>query len=559
MRALALLLVTLAAGAQTPQVTRVPMRDGVRLSANIFLPAASGRFPTLLVRTPYGKGTTLLPGYKLFTDNQFVVVVQDVRGRYESQGVFRPPLQEDNDGNDTINWIAKQPWSDGAVGMLGGSYLGIAQWRAALSGNPHLRAIFPVVAGNDEYLDRFYSRGGALKIGHRMQWMAENVALPRHPRPPFATFIEHLPLRTMDRLVTGQTVGFYQESLNHPSYDGYWKARSTRARLGDANVPAFIVGGWYDNYVESDLATFVELRKRSAAHRILIGPWPHNMSAAFPGVSFGRESGAAIRRLQLSWFAHWLRGPYPVPDFPQAPVRIFIMGENRWRDEQEWPLARTIYTPMYLTAGRTLATEARSSGRDEFFYDPDNPVPTRGGAVCCNSKVFPWGPMDQREVEARSDVLVYSTPALRDDIEVTGEIVVVLYASTSAPDTDFTAKLVDVFPNGEARNLCDGILRLRYREGLDKARLAKPGEVYALRIPTGVTSNVFKAGHRIRIEISSSNFPRFDRNPNTGRPIADERELRIARQTIHHGGRYASHVLLPIIDKKRPAEDRRAR
>jgi putative CocE/NonD family hydrolase len=517
------------------------------------MPAASGKHQTLLVRTPYGKGTTLLPGYRLFTDNGFVVVVQDVRGRYASEGVFRPPLQEDNDGSDTINWIAKQPWSDGAVGMLGGSYLGIAQWRAALSRNPHLRAMFPIVAGSDEYRDRFYSPGGALKLGHRMQWIAENLALRGHQRPPFSDFIFHLPLRTMDRLVTGQSVGFYQETLNHPTYDTYWRNRSTREHLSDTNVPAFIVGGWYDNYVESDLDTFAGLSKRSGAHRILIGPWPHNMSERFPGVSFGRDADINIRPTQLKWFLHWMRGPQPVPDYPQAPVRIFVMGANRWRDEQEWPIARTRYTPVYLTAGRTLSPEPRTSGRDEFVYDPRNPVPTRGGAVCCNSKVFPAGPMDQRDIEARPDVLVYSTSALKEDVEVTGQVEAILYISTSARDTDFTAKLVDVFPSGYARNLCDGILRLRYRNGLGRAELAAPGDVYAVRIKAGVTSNVFKAGHRIRIEISSSNFPRFDRNPNTGTLSADEQELRSARQTVYYGGRRASHILLPVVPQKEPA------
>jgi putative CocE/NonD family hydrolase len=526
--------------AQTRSVFRIPMRDGVRLSTNVFMPIPSGKHQALLVRTPYGKGTALLPGYKLFTDNGFVVVVQDVRGRYASEGVFRPPVQEDNDGNDTINWIARQPWSDGAVGMLGGSYVGIAQWKAALTRNPHLRAIFPIVAGSDEYLDRFYSPGGALKLGHRMQWIAENVALPFHPRPPFDQFIFHRPLRTMDRLVTGQSVGFFQESLNHPTYDAYWRSRSTRERLQDTNVPAFIVGGWYDNYVESDIATFTELRR-------------YNMSEEFSGVSFGRDARVNLRPLQLSWFSHWMRGPQPVPDFSHAPVRIFVMGANRWRDEQEWPIARTKYTPLYLAAGRILSIEPRAAGKDEFVYDPENPAPTRGGAICCNSKVFPPGPMDQRDVEARPDVLVYSTGALKEDVEVTGEVNVILHVSTSARDTDFTAKLVDVFPNGHARNLCDGILRLRYRNGLRKAELAKPGEVYTVRIKAGVTSNVFKAGHRIRIEISSSNFPRFDRNPNTGRSIADEQEQYAARQTVFYGSRQASHVLLPIVPQKEPA------
>jgi putative CocE/NonD family hydrolase len=533
--------------AQQPVVVRVPMRDNVRLSTNVYLPPLPGKFPALLVRTPYGKGTALLSSYRVFLDRKFAVVVQDVRGRYASEGFFQPPVQEDHDGYDTLNWIARQSWSDGTAGMLGGSYLGIAQWRAALTANPHLRAIFPVVSGSDDYLDRFYSPGGAMKLGHRLQWIAENLALPKHTRPSFDKLVSHLPLRTSDQYATGQKVAFYQETLNHPAYDAYWKARSTRARLNEVRVPAFIVGGWYDNFVESDLSAFAELRKHSAAHRILVGPWPHNMSIPFPGISFGPDSGANIRRLQLRWFDHWMRGPQPVQDFDQPPVRIFVMGINKWRDEDEWPLARTRYTPFYLAAGKLLEPEPHKRGADEFTYDPRHPVPTRGGAVCCNPSVFPWGPMDQRGVEAREDVLVYSSAPLKKDMEVTGEVRAILHISTSAPDTDFTAKLVDVFPDGQARNICDGILRLRYRAGLQKPELAKPGEMYTITVPAGVTSNVFKSGHRIRLEVSSSNFPRFDRNPNTGRAIADEMELRVAHQTVYYGVRQSSHLLLPVI------------
>src|SRR5688572_7857203 len=273
--------------AQVATIVRMPMRDGVPLSANVFLPAFGGKHPALLVRTPYNKGTRLIANYKIFLDNGFAIVVQDVRGRYASDGVFMPFTQEDRDGEDTLNWIARQSWSDGSVGMLGGSYLGIVQWRAALTGNPHLRTISPVVAGSDEYLDRFYSPGGALKLGHRLQWIAENFTLPGYARPSFEQFVRHLPLRNADRYVTGQRIGFWQEALNHPSYDAYWRARSTREHLHEISIPALIVGGWYDNYVESDLATFAELSKRSTAHRILVGPWPHNMSIPFDGVSFG--------------------------------------------------------------------------------------------------------------------------------------------------------------------------------------------------------------------------------------------------------------------------------
>jgi uncharacterized protein len=561
---------------------RVPMRDGVRLDTNVFYPPGSLHYPTLLVRTPYGKGADLPPGYSAFLDRGYAVVMQDVRGRYGSEGAFNALGQEGPDGYDTLNWIASQAWSNGKVGMLGGSYLGIVQWRVALLNNPHLKAIFPVVSGYDDYLDRFYSTGGATKLGHRLLWFSQNLSVPGTAKSKFDDYITHLPLRTADRAATHQTLSLYQTILNHPTYDAFWKQNSIREKIDLVRVPVFSVGGWYDNFVQSDLEAFSALRKLSGKlddkHRILIGPWAHNMSIPFAGINFGDDSSAPIRAYQIDWFDRWLKGTAPESTrvaregwhqaravVDQAPVHLFVMGVNRWRDEQEWPLSRTRYTPLYMTSkghANTLGGDGalewnvhKRDHPDKFTYDPRKPVSTMGGAVCCDPKIFPWGPLDQRGVEKRTDVLVYSSAPLQQDLEVTGPIRVMLYASTSAPDTDFTAKLVDVFPNGEARNLTDGILRIRYRHGLDKVELAQAGEVYPLTIDMGVTSNVFLAGHSIRVEISSSNFPRFDRNPNTGRPFADETMLAVAQQTVHHSRLYPSHVLLPVIPPAQPATD----
>ena len=334
-----------------------------------------------------------------------------------------------------------------------------------------------------------------------------------------------------------------------------------REHLKDIAIPVFSVGGWYDNYVESDLDAFTILSKRNPEDRIMIGPWPHVFNAAFAGVSFGKDAQVSLRPEQIRWFDRWVKGDQRAAT-PAHPVRLFVMGIDQWRDEDEWPLARARGVKFYLASGghaNTLAGDGQLGAKpgataapDSFVYDPRNPVPTKGGAVCCDPKVFPWGPMDQRSVEKRRDVLVYSTPPLTSDTEVTGKIQVVLYASSSARDTDFTAKLVDVFPNGEARNLTDGILRARYRESLEKPQAMTPGEVYRLTIDAGVTSNVFRAGHRIRIEISSSNFPRFDRNPNTGAEATDEKQLRTARQTVYHDGERHSYALLPVVPRGRP-------
>jgi len=279
------------------------------------------------------------------------------------------------------------------------------------------------------------------------------------------------------------------------------------------------------------------------------------MSLRFTTMDYGPQAMAPVRRMQLAWFNEWVKGDTSRIETPS--VRIFVMGADKWRDEHEWPLARTRYTPWYL-GGRGKANTMYGDGvlfsepqhadaSDTYLYDPRKPVPTMGGAVCCNPKIFPWGPMDQRPVEGRKDVLVYTGEPLEHDLEVTGRVRTMLYVSTSAADTDFTAKLIDVYPDGRAINLCDGLLRLRYRHGLDHAVASKPGEVYAIVIETGATSNVFKAGHRVRLEVASSNFPRFDRNPNTGTPIADEKLLQPATETVYHGRQHPSYVLLPVI------------
>ena len=361
----ALLLATTPGSYEKLLHVRVAMRDGIHLDTNVFHPSGLARFPAILVRTPYGKGADLPAGYASFLDRGYAVVLQDVRGRYASEGVFDALDQEGPDGYDTLNWIATQSWSDGKIGMMGGSYLGIAQWRVAVLNNPHLKAIFPVVSGYDDYFDRFYSTGGATKLGHRLLWFSENLTPPGLAKPKFDDYINHVPLRTSDRAATTRTLSLYQAVLDHPTYDSFWKNISVREKLDRIQIPVFSVGGWYDNYVESDLDAFTALHKASRGtdvkHRILIGPWAHNMSTPFGGINFGDDSSAPIRSYQIEWFDRWLKGtpdeaaPYTREawhktraEVDEAPVHIFVMGVNRWRDEREWPLARTRYTPMYL-------------------------------------------------------------------------------------------------------------------------------------------------------------------------------------------------------------------
>jgi len=534
------------------------MRDGVHLSANVFLPSEHARVPAILVRTPYNKGADITPNYQAFVDHGYAVVVEDVRGRYESEGVFDPLRQEPADGDDTLNWIARQHWSDGKIGMMGGSYVGIVQWKVALLNNPHLKAIFPVVSGDDDYRDRFYSTGGAMKLGNRLEWMSENLKVPEY-HPDFSRYVLHLPLRTADVAATGRTSEMYREAIEHPAFDSFWRGISTMEQIQKIRVPVFAVGGWYDNFVESDLEAYAALHKSSGLNRILVGPWPHNMSSTFEGVDFGPGSSVPVRAVQMEWFDQWLMGK-DTPLLSQPPVKIFVMGANQWLDTHEWPPEQARTLNLYLDSrGRANSISgdgvlrdrpAEKGAPDRYVFDPRDPVPTRGGAVCCNPRIFPWGPLDQRPVEQRKDVLVYTTRPLKQPLEVVGPVKVELWVATSARDTDFTAKLVDVFPDGMARNLCDGILRLRYRDSLEKPEPAKPGELYRITVDAGVTSNVFLKGHRLRVEISSSNFPRFDRNPNTGGSLADETRLAPASQTVYHDREHASHVVLMAMPGK---------
>jgi putative CocE/NonD family hydrolase len=559
---LVLVLAAALPGAEKPAPRKihamVPMRDGVRLATQVFLPGGDpGRLPVILERTPYGKATDPSPNYSSFVERGYAVVVQDVRGRYDSEGSFDPLRQEGPDGYDTLEWIASQSWSNGKVGMIGGSYRGIVQWKAALTNNSHLKAIFPVVSGWDDYRDRFYSPGGAMKLGHRLGWMSENLKAPGY-HTDFNYFVRHLPLRTSDVAATGWSSQMYRDAIAHPSYDAFWRALSVRERIAQVKVPVFAVGGWYDNYAESDLEAFAALRKASGSNRVLIGPWPHNMSYAFPEANFGPDSGAPIRSLQLAWFDRWLKGRESSAA-QESPARLFVMGANAWRDHEEWPPADARPRRFFLTSAKAANSldgdgvlferlPARSATvSDRFIFDPRDPVPTRGGSVCCNPKLFPWGPMDQRPVERRPDVLVYTSAPLKQEVEAIGPVEVVLWVSTTAKDTDFTAKLVDVFPDGHARNLTDGIVRLRYRNSLDKPEAAVPGKVYRVSIDAGVTANVFLKGHSIRLEISSSNFPRFDRNPNTGGVIANETKLVKAAQTVYHDRERPSQVVLMVM------------
>ena len=555
-------------GVEVKYNVKVPMRDGVDLSVDIYSPRGKkGPFPVIFSRTPYNNVGESIESYIFFAQHGYVWVAQDVRGCADSDGVFYPWVNEYNDGYDTIEWIGSQTWCDGNVGMAGGSYVGNVQWQAATMGSRYLKAIVPTVSGNNLHESARYV-GGAFQLGLNTTW-SFIIDGGTWPQPVdlynWEQLFQTLPLKDIPK-VGGKNIPHYQDWLAHPDYDDYWKALAIDEQYEKIKIPVLQIGGYYDLFAEGVLNNFVGMRARGGSElarnnqRVIMGPWIHGTSLTHAGeVDFGMESTLDPKEVELQWFDRWLKN-IPNGADKEAPVRIFIMGINEWRDENEWPLARTQYTPYYfhsegsanslLGDGKLTTDTPSDEPSDEFVYNPAFPVPTSGGCTCCNPEIVPWGAYDQRSIEYRNDVLVYTSEPLEEDLEVTGHVMVKLYASTDGTDTDFTGKLVDVRPDGYAMNLCDGIIRGRYRESTSCQKLLKAGDIYEFSINLWTTGNVFLKGHRIRVEISSSNFPRFDRNPNTGNKFAEDTELRTANQIIFHNEKHPSHIILPVIPRK---------
>ena len=541
---------------------QVPMRDGVNLSADIYFPKARGEFPTVLMRTPYdNNASAMIERGRTLANLGYVCVIQDCRGRWDSGGEYYPFHNEGPDGYDTQEWIGRQEWSNGKIGMAGGSYVGLVQWASAPDRSEFLTAMAPRVICCDFFTGLLYP-GGAFQLNVALTWgMRTNgrtaQSIEYHN---WTDAFGALPITEMDQMA-GRNLRFWKDWVQHASYDDYWAQINIEEKWSEIAAPALNMGGWYDLYSQHTFINFNGLRRngRTAEARqskLIVGPWPHGLSRSTRtgDVDFGAESEVDLDELEERWFDYWLRGvDNGIVDEP--PLRLFIMGANRWRDEHEWPLARTSWEKWYLHSNGTANSVMGDGGisteppaeepADNFAYDPRFPVQTMGGNNCCSPHIVPWGPYDQRPVEARHDVLCYTSPPLEADMEVTGPIKLLLYAATDGPDTDWTAKLVDVSPTGYAMNLCDGIIRARYRESFSDPTLLEPNRVY--EIDVGVTGNLFRKGHSVRVEVSSSNFPRFDRNPNTGHAFGTDAEMRSARQTVYHSRQYPSHLVLPVV------------
>jgi uncharacterized protein len=587
----------------------VPMRDGVHLATDIYLPSknailAAGKFPTILDRTPYDRSR--LDYYAdIYTKRGYVFIAQSVRARYGSEGHFRFMRDDVADGFDTAKWIVSQPWSDGKFGMVGGSYEGGTQHAMAMGNPPGLTALVPLVAATD--MGRAGLRhNGAFELrfftwlfscGNPIDSETYNSYFPGDPATQealaknfkeYKTYVTSLPFRAGTsplRLAPDYETALV-EAMSHGDYDSYWKdmGEDITAHVNDhKDIPVHHISGWYDSW-DFNVANlnYVTLAKnKKSLQKLTMGPWIHaGLGNSFAGeAEFGPEAQAPIEEWEFNWMERWLKGVENGVD-KEDPVRIFVMGGGdahktpddrvfvggHWRSEKEWPLKRAIITPYYLHSDGTLSASKPASGSPSVFeFDPKHPVPSIGGNVSSQVGLMQAGPYDQhcrtdvmgctdtRRLSARNDVLVFQTAPLEENLEVTGPLVVNFWASSSAVDTDFTAKLVDVyppnkdFPNGVELNLADSIVRARYRDSLEKATMMTPGKVYKFRIELNPTSILFTKGHRIRVDISSSNFPRFDVNPNTGEPLNNNRRTAIAVNSIYHDAEHPSNIELPVI------------
>lgn len=563
----------------------VPMRDGTILRANVTRPKAEGQFPGVLERTPYNKeggSENAIGSPEFFAQRGYAVVLQDVRGMFASEGEFYPFRDDgaglNRDGYDTVEWMAEQPWCDGNVGSIGGSYSGVTQYRNALSRPPHLRAMFVRESSADYYQEWVY-RSGAFELGFNLSWLhtvtsinlanlVEEGDLERQQKvlaqvkEELDDWYARLPLYPCP-FVEGLS-DWYNTWLETPEDGPYWSQFNVEKYHDQMEMPTYHLGGWFDIFQAGTLKNFMGMKRRSRtekarqSQKLIIGPWVHgpgNINNQIAGeFDFGADAAIDSNELRLPWLDYWLKG-IDSGIMTDAPVRLFVMGRNEWRDEADWPLPDTRYSNYYLHGGNSGSIDSLNDGTlsstppsgsenpASFVYDPDHPVPTAGG----NTLNIIGGVHDHRQVDALC--LTFTSEPLSAEFEVTGPVKAVLYGMSSAPDTDWVVRLEDIDPEGYSRNLCDGILRARYRDSFEQPELLDPGKIYRFEVDLWATSNAFMPGHRIRVAVTSSCFPRFDRNLNTGGPINREAVGQVAVNTVFYDEFRPSHIVLPVIER----------
>jgi len=537
------------------------MRDGITLSADVYLPVGGPSLPTIVQWTPYESTRERFISWGVwFAQHGYAAVVVDVRGRYESEGTFTAWEKDGVDAHDTVTWAAGEQWSNGRVGTWGRSYGGLVQWQLAHLGHPNLVCVAPHVIHDDYFWDGYWTGGAfqlALTLGAAALWSSA-ISLITGPAAGDIVLsdrvLSHLPLIELDEVSIGRKVDYWRLWWEHQCNDEYWQ--QFRHRPEHVDVPIFQQGGWFDPYCGSHLRSFATIGDR-LPNRVLMGPWSHEEEIeAFHGDVDLSAALTVIRDHEIVFYDRFLKEQDNGWD-DRPPLELFVLGANEWRGEHEWPLARTQLTPWYLRTGGALDRDVPRSDEpaDRYAYDPADPVPTIGGVSSvltmtqgAQTPVTP-GPRDQRELERRDDVLVYTSDVLEQDLEVIGPVELVLYAASSAKDTDFIVRLCDVHPDGRSIFVTEGILRARYRnsnEG-DSTELLEPGEVAEYRIRCYPTANVFLKGHRLRLDVTSSSFPRFSRNLNNGEDIGTSTRMVVAEQSVLHTDVYPSHVLLPVI------------
>jgi putative CocE/NonD family hydrolase len=521
----------------------------------VYHPVGAKGSPTILVRIPFSStfyNRLAADGVARFWASRgYTAVVQGTRGRYKSGGAYYPLRHEHDDGLETLRWLAQQPWFDGRLGMWGGSAFGYTQWVLADRRDPGPSALMIQIASTS--FGETFHPGGAFALESALFWAVRSRGA-RDDLPDFETLergFVGFPLIDADERAAGQDIAFFDDWATHAPGDAYWTQIDGERRASALRAPTLLMAGWYDPFLVTQLRDYAEIRAHADPEvarelRLVVGPWTHADALILPDGTPAEAYRPASLAPSIAWFDHHLLGR-PLDPSLAAPVRIFVLGENVWRDEQEWPLARAEYRALYLRSGGH-ANSRSGDGQldfsppgtveppDRFVFDPERPVPSRGGAMLGPRA----GIREQREVEARDDVLVYTSEPLERELEVTGPLEALLHVTTSAPSTDFTVKLVDVHPDGAAYNVSEGILRRAYRPD------AEPEEI---RIELSPTSMLFRKGHRIRVEVSSSSFPRYDRNPNTGREIATETTPSVARQAVHHGAGAPSRIVLPVVPR----------
>jgi putative CocE/NonD family hydrolase len=556
------------------------MSDGTVLFSDIYRPGGEGLFPVLLIRQPYDKThaeTFVYHHPSWYARHGYIVVSQDVRGRWKSEGEFYPFRYEMQDGYDTVEWAAALDGSNGMVGMYGFSYGGLTQLFAAGARPPHLACICPALTASQCYEGWTY-RSGALSLAFVVSWalyLARDTARRRglhdleqelhealaHAQDQFSL----LPLTRNALLIRENIAPYFFDWIRHPEYDDYWKSWSIDRMFEQISVPALHIAGWYDIFLSGNVNNYAGITAYGAGktaregQKLLIGPWFHSPWSPLAGpVDFGKEGRNRVNELQLRWFDYWLKDvPNGIMDEPR--VSFFLTGKNRWEDTGSWPPAGCRQECLFLHSTGT-ANSLFGSGtldrcvpgeepEDVFVYDPADAVMSLGGHSCCLIGITPMGPADQRPIEILNQVLVYTTGRLTEELQVSGQVNGVLWASSSAVDTDFTMKLVDVHPDGKALNLAEGILRCRYRGSQGQGVLLEPGNVYRFEIGIGQIGHIFLAGHRIRLEVSSSNFPQFDRQTNSGNVPAQDGfgQIRVATQQVWHNRARPSHLILPVV------------